>query len=307
MKTFVVLLLVALGIVGVSFQSNHTDTQQNQAIQVLSEQVSNKEVPVLGVVSGCGTFPTSSLNNVQDGDTISSCKWNALERKIGIDLSSDATSLDYMLRNALSINPGHHHTSSSIDGYGLFTNVSTTNNMTVGGYVSVTGALTDSFGTKYSTSSLTSISVQGTTITGPSFTFATSGPLFAISGSGQTITFTSGTQYASSSMTFNIYDATSTSPYKFAKWRTSTAATLAAVSCNEAAAATTTVQIYKATSVATTTNAGDLIASLACGISGTSTTSFAASSLAVDDFIIVNVTSTAGVPTWTAVNVYYKK
>lgn len=39
-----------------------------------------------------------------------SAEHNALETKIGIDNSTDATSLDYLLKNTSSSNPGHKHT-----------------------------------------------------------------------------------------------------------------------------------------------------------------------------------------------------
>ena len=78
---------------------------------------SPKPIPnelILGTATGSGSFPTSTLNNFQDGDVINSGDWNALERKIGIDNSTDTTSLDYKLRNVSSSDPGHKHTTSSI-------------------------------------------------------------------------------------------------------------------------------------------------------------------------------------------------
>ena len=56
---------------------------------------------ILGTATGSGSFPTSTLNNFQDGDTVNAGDWNALERKIGIDSSTDTTSLDYMLHQNL--------------------------------------------------------------------------------------------------------------------------------------------------------------------------------------------------------------
>jgi len=55
------------------------------------------------------TFPTG-LNSFSSGDTIESEEWNAIETKIGIDSSADTDSLDYLLKNAASSNPGHKHT-----------------------------------------------------------------------------------------------------------------------------------------------------------------------------------------------------
>ena len=55
------------------------------------------------------TFPTG-LNNFVANDTIESEEWNAIETKIGIDSSAVTTSLDYLLKNSASSNPGHKHT-----------------------------------------------------------------------------------------------------------------------------------------------------------------------------------------------------
>src|SRR5258708_26206897 len=66
-------------------------------------------------------FPTS-LNNYITGagsPTLLSAghaaEHNAIEAKIGIDSSAVVTSLDYKLKNAASIDPGHHHTNGSVD------------------------------------------------------------------------------------------------------------------------------------------------------------------------------------------------
>jgi len=47
------------------------------------------------------TFPTS-LNSFSSGDIVSSTEWNAIEKKIGIDGSAVATSLDYLIKNTSS-------------------------------------------------------------------------------------------------------------------------------------------------------------------------------------------------------------
>ena len=109
---------------------------------------------ILGAATGSGSFPTSTLNNFQDGDTINSADWNSLERKIGIDNSTDTTSLDYKLRSASSSDPGHKHTTSSVTGYGTFTNATATNatitNLTVTNATAT--VIRDAGGNKYSTS-----------------------------------------------------------------------------------------------------------------------------------------------------------
>ncbi len=112
---------------------------------------------------------------------------------------------------------------------------------------------------------------------------------------------------ASSTLAFNIYDATSTTPYKFSKYRSPINMTITQIDCDEYAAATTTVQIYRATAMATTTVNSNIVASLACGIGGTSTTSFTTSTIATGNVIIVNATSTAGTPTLTTVHITYNR
>jgi hypothetical protein len=39
----------------------------------------------------------------------------ALETKVGVDTSAVTTTLDYKLKNASSVDPGHHHTNSTLD------------------------------------------------------------------------------------------------------------------------------------------------------------------------------------------------
>ena len=55
------------------------------------------------------SFPTE-LSNAVDGVTeVIAAHLNNLEAKVGIDNSAVSTSLDYLLKNAASINPGHKH------------------------------------------------------------------------------------------------------------------------------------------------------------------------------------------------------
>lgn len=55
-------------------------------------------------------FPTDLTNAVDGVTEIVADHLNNLERKVGIDHSGDAASLDYLLRNSASSNPGHRHT-----------------------------------------------------------------------------------------------------------------------------------------------------------------------------------------------------
>jgi|GEM_PF-2545798 hypothetical protein len=62
------------------------------------------------------SFP-AELSNAVDGVTeIVAAHLNNLEAKVGIDNSAVVTSLDYLLKNTGSINPGHKHTAGSFTG-----------------------------------------------------------------------------------------------------------------------------------------------------------------------------------------------
>jgi len=170
--------------------------------------------------------------------------------------------------------------------------------------------LTDAGAVKYTTS--TAFIAQGSTIRTASLTIATSGPFISASVSGSTLTLTSistttaRTQMgvATSSATFQFYDATSTMPYSLQKTRIKNAGTLRLITCDEYAAATTTIFVYRITAVGTTTNAATF-ASTTCGVSGTTVTSFTTSTLLKGQYLAVKTTSTAGTPTMTNVNVVW--
>ena len=55
------------------------------------------------------TFPTA-LNDWTANEVIESAWADSIEEKLGINSSSDATSIDYLLKNVLSSDPGHKHT-----------------------------------------------------------------------------------------------------------------------------------------------------------------------------------------------------
>ena len=114
-----------------------------------------------------------------------------------------------------------------------------------------------------------------------------------------------GSQYASSSVSINMYDVTSTAPYKYARWRSNRALTLTEVTCNEYAAATTTIELSKVSSIATTTSNTLMVLALTCGQAGNTTSTFASSSISYGDSIIANVTSSVGTPLWTAINLFF--
>lgn len=54
------------------------------------------------------TVSASHINDLQDAVV-------ALETKVGADSSAVTTSIDYLLKNTSSVDPGHHHTDTSID------------------------------------------------------------------------------------------------------------------------------------------------------------------------------------------------
>lgn len=118
----------------------------------------------LGAATGSGLFPTSSLNNFQDNDVINAGDWNALERKIGINNSSDPSSLDYQLtasstagtiayKLTTSTDPGHKHTTSSVTGINYIKPIAEGGTAT--STIPTNGQLLIGNGTNYSLSTLT--------------------------------------------------------------------------------------------------------------------------------------------------------
>lgn len=55
-------------------------------------------------------FPTSLTNAVDEVTEVVAAHLNSLEAKVGIDGSLVTTSLDYLLKNPASLDPGHRHT-----------------------------------------------------------------------------------------------------------------------------------------------------------------------------------------------------
>ena len=54
-------------------------------------------------------FPTDLTGFVDHVTVITAAHLNALEAKVGVDASAVVTSLDYLLKNPASIDPGHKH------------------------------------------------------------------------------------------------------------------------------------------------------------------------------------------------------
>lgn len=124
------------------------------------------------------------------------------------------------------------------------------------------------------------------------------GPYLGVSGSDLTVSST----LASSSVSFDIYNATTTAPYNFSKVFTANAKKITSVACSEYAAATTTIELFYTTSVTATTGT-TVLSSITCGQAGASATSFTNATVPAGDYLMADVTATAGTPTWTTVNV----
>src|SRR3990167_3196718 len=57
------------------------------------------------------TNPSHATQHANANDAL-----EALEAKVGVDSSAVTTSIDYLLKNAAAIDPGHLHTSAGISG-----------------------------------------------------------------------------------------------------------------------------------------------------------------------------------------------
>jgi len=108
-------------------------------------------------------------------------------------------------------------------------------------------------------------------------------------------TLSASSTLASSTLNLTINNPTTTAPsYTMASWDFQR--TFQKIECYDAVG-TTTLEIYNTTSLATTAKNAYIVASLTCGASGGSTTSFTSSTLLPGYALLVNVTSTAGTPT----------
>lgn len=111
---------------------------------------------------------------------------------------------------------------------------------------------------------------------------------------------------ASSSLTFNIYDATTTAPYRFAQSCFNKTITIAKITVSEfAAAATDTIQWIRTTALATSTLDTQIATSTAATSISTSTTSFSSSTITAGTCLTAVVSSTVGTPSWTVAEVDY--
>ncbi len=111
---------------------------------------------------------------------------------------------------------------------------------------------------------------------------------------------TASSTLASSTLNLTIENPTTTAPaYTMATWDFQR--TFTKIGCVDAAG-TTTLQFWNTTAITTTTKNADIVSgTLACGISGNSTTTFTSSTLLANYALLINVTSTASTPTQTRV------
>lgn len=116
-----------------------------------------------------------------------------------------------------------------------------------------------------------------------------------------------GAQFASGTIMFPFYDATTTAPYRELKMRIPFAATVGTLFCDEYAAATSTMSLYRVDTNGSTSTAATIFEGLACGKNGTSTATFTSSTIPIGTWLRAVVSSTAGTPTLTQLNVELKK
>ena len=147
---------------------------------------------------------------------------------------------------------------------------------------------------------LTGLSISGTTLSVDTVDFgsgtnATGGNYITLNGDA----IDADPELASTTIPLHMYDATATAPYKFQQILMPFAGTISSFECSEYSAGTTTIQIYRSVSISTTTDTQAYLASIDCGIAGTSTTSFTTTTVPIDTVITFVATSTAGTLTYT--------
>jgi hypothetical protein len=167
----------------------------------------------------------------------------------------------------------------------------------VNGMTNANAAIVAGNGLGMATSSSGSNSTTTLSIKGP-------GAYLGLDGSSQ---LTVSSTLPSSTVMFPFYDATTTEPYRRMKIRIPFAATIASLYCDEYAAATSTMSLYRVDSNGTTTIAATVYEGLACGKAGTSTATFTSSTIPLGTFLMAVVSSTAGTPSLTTLNVELKK
>jgi hypothetical protein len=78
-------------------------------------------------------FPTNLTNAVDGVTEIVAAHLNNLEAKVGVDGSAVSTSLDYLIKNAASIEPGHKHSKLwTSDGGSVAVTVNASGNVGIG-------------------------------------------------------------------------------------------------------------------------------------------------------------------------------
>ena len=114
---------------------------------------------------------------------------------------------------------------------------------------------------------------------------------------------TASSTLASSTVSFIFDNASTTKPYSFQDILTNTAKTIAYVDCYEYAAATSTMELYYNTTNASTGIQQVILPSIACGLTGATSTSFTTTTLPINAYLFAIVSSTVGTPQQTTLNV----
>jgi hypothetical protein len=175
----------------------------------------------------------------------------------------------------------------------------------------LTTAITSFNGSTSSTQNFTVIATGGATTTvatsGGNSTTTVNVDAGAYLGIDSSNRLTASSTLASSTITFNIYDATTTAPYRFKQACFSTNFTITKITGAENAAATTTIQWIRTANPATSTIDTLIATSTSFTPISTSTTSFASTTFTPGTCLEAVVSSTVGTPTWTAVYIYGQK
>lgn len=160
--------------------------------------------------------------------------------------------------------------------------------------------LEDKGGIKYSTSTIYNITGTNgatTTVAGATTTISIAqGPYLAQTAGGA---LTVSSTLASTTVTFPLYNPTTTAPYSLMGAFSQSPHTITSVNCfGFTPAATATIVLYYTTSTASSSIlTGNMIASsTVCGVAGTSTAIFTTSSWPANAWLWVSVSSTAGTP-----------
>jgi hypothetical protein len=130
------------------------------------------------------------------------------------------------------------------------------------------------------------------------------GSYLGLDGSSQ---LTASTTLASSSLTFTFFSATTTKPQSFLSVITNTQKTIQNIDCWEYDTATTTIEVYYNTTLASSGIQQVILPALICGNAGVTTSTFTTSTLPANAYLFAIVSSTVGNPSSTYVDIFAQK